>query len=164
MGHVPEDGRVVIIKWVIGDAAVELLLVIDALLFRAQIINPVMVVMSLVKEFLNDMIIISVNGFHFFRGITHGNDPLRDICEIEVILAIRERSFLFPDDLSYGFSHVVCLHSCFLLYSLVRGVTRKVWHHPRLVVLMCAISERIVIVLLTSTLAKRARACVCSRS
>ena len=66
--NVFEHRRMVIIEWVMTAPIFELFLIISSVFFGAQIVNPIVVAMFLIKEILDIVVIVPEKNF-FFREI-----------------------------------------------------------------------------------------------
>lgn len=88
----------VVIKGELGDSSIELCLVVVSVLFGAQVVNPVVVLVLLVQELLDGFVVVPVDGLHVLGGVAHSDDFVVDVGEVQIELALFVPAFFLTDD------------------------------------------------------------------
>lgn len=87
-----------VIKGELGDSSIELCLVVVSVLFGAQVVNPVVVLVLLVQELLDGFVVVPVDGLHVLGGVAHSDDFVVDVGEVQIELALFVPAFFLTDD------------------------------------------------------------------
>ena len=87
-----------VIKGELGDSSIELCLVVVSVLFGAQVVDPVVVLVLLVQELLDGFVVVPVDGLHVLCGVAHSDDFAVDVGEVQIELALFVPAFFLTDD------------------------------------------------------------------
>ena len=87
-----------IIEGETSDSSIELGLVVVSILFRAQVVDPIVVLVLLVQELLNGFVVVPVDGLHVLCGVAHSDDFAVDVGEVQIELALFVPAFFLTDD------------------------------------------------------------------
>ena len=87
-----------IIEGETSDSSIELGLVVVSILFRAQVVDPIVVLVLLVQELLDGFVVVPVDGLHVLCGVAHSDDFAVDVGEVQIELALFVPAFFLTDD------------------------------------------------------------------